>query len=162
MARYFDTLSNYEAQRLLVRFLQANVDELPVSPSAAAVRELLADAAEPPVRTGKTIPPPAGASVPPLVSDGELARDALLLLAEESEVRARLEYLEAVPSMRSFSVEPNALVLTSALALAVLQLKGVISYDQDRGFQLKLEQRATAESLLGTFIAKVLARFGAG
>ena len=140
MSLKVDELTDEQALTLLLRFLQGHVDDFPESPSGEGVRGLL----------GAVVDRPTDDAVS-ASSDGELARDALSLLVEEPEFAARLDALHKTASP-GFFLDPATLILTSAAALVVLQLSGVVSYDQRNGWRFKLEKKPASDSVMKSFI----------
>lgn len=148
-----EELSDQDAERVLHQYVRGAtataptpVDALPAL-SRAEVNALLADVAQ-----AHTTP----ARVP---SDAELAREALRLLAQSPATASRLAQLRSAAALQVFT-DPATLIVTSAVAFSVLQLAGFVSYDRESGWKLRVEKKAASDSVLLSFIAKVLAKFG--
>lgn len=90
-------------------------------------------------------------------SDGDLAREALLILAEDPEVREHIEMLAKAGPTRGFDLGAG-LAITSAVLL-VLQTH--IRFErQDSGkWSLLIEKKPTKEGLLKPLVQRLLSVF---
>ncbi len=90
------------------------------------------------------------------VSEGELARQALLLLAAEPSSREALAAFidDQRPAVRSFGVVETVAVVTAALVVLQTQVK--IERDKDGKISWKFEKKAASNALLQELVRKVL------
>ncbi len=88
------------------------------------------------------------------VSEGELARQSLLLLAEDPERLAELQYLVENPPAAAF--DPVTFLAVGAAALLLLQSHIKIQRDPKKGWSFKFEKKPANDSVLKVFIEKVL------
>jgi hypothetical protein len=149
-----DRLSDTAALKLLHRYVSGATASVGLdggavySPSPADLRTVL---------LGLPVAEVVGAEEP---SEGDVAREALRLLSQNTETAARLGQLEAAAA--PMFVDPATLIMTSALALSVLQVAGYVSYDKKNGWRFRMEKKPASDSVLLAFVNKVLARFGSG
>jgi len=80
------------------------------------------------------------------VSEGDLARQALLLLADDPQNRDALAALIAGPPPESFEVVGTVALL--AAMLVVLQTHVLFERDRDGKIHIKIEKKPTRDSLL--------------
>ena len=85
--------------------------------------------------------------------EGDLARAALLVLAEDPRHAEAIRALVSGPEAKSFAVGEIA-VLTAALV--VLQTRAKFSRDKPGKFTLMVEKAATSDALLKTLVEKLL------
>ncbi len=98
-----------------------------------------------------------GAEVPSgPVSEGELARAILLLLAEDPGMGDRIEQMIDGPAVKTFAIGTTGAVLA---ALVLLQLHVKIARDKDGRWTFHMEKKPTAPALLKPLIAKLVACF---
>ena len=88
------------------------------------------------------------------VSEGDLARQTLLLLAEDPATRQALEARLDDPAPDSFGVGTLLLGLTAALV--VLQTRFEVERDKDGKVTWKIGKEAADSSVLKTLIEKIL------
>ena len=108
-------------------------------------------------------------------TEGDVARSALKLLSIDPHIAKHIQALSESPPenflitdrymakhgkmpseapLQEFVVSET--IMVSALALAVLQIKGYVSYDKKNGFQFKLEKKTASDLVLKSFIEKFL------
>jgi len=101
----------------------------------------------------------AGSIVGPqarLVSEGELARQALLLLAEDPDTRCAIEIMAAnLPEARTRFDFGATIALTTAVLFA-LQTHVRIDRDKDSKWTLTIEKKPTSDRLLKDLVQKLL------
>lgn len=95
---------------------------------------------------------PEAAAVP--ASDGDLARAALLLLADDPQQQPILTALIEGPAPTKFGVLETAAVVTAVLL--VLQTHVKFERDKDGRWTLKIEKKPTDNSLLKLLVQKLL------
>jgi len=88
------------------------------------------------------------------VSEGELARQTLLLLAEDASTRDALEARLEAPATRSFGVVTTVGVL--AAVLVVLQIRFEVERDKEGKVTWKIGKEAADGTVLKALIEKVL------
>jgi len=91
------------------------------------------------------------------VSEGDLARQALLLLADDPQNRDALAALIAGPPPESFEVVGTVALL--AAMLVVLQTHVLFERDRDGKIHIKIEKKPTRDSLLKDLVQKLLGFF---
>jgi len=91
------------------------------------------------------------------VSEGDLARQALLLLADDPQNRDALAALIAGPPPESFEVVGTVALL--AAMLVVLQTHVLFERDKDGKIHIKIEKKPTRDSLLKDLVQKLLGFF---
>ena len=91
------------------------------------------------------------------VSEGDLARQALLLLADDPQNRDALAALIEGPPPQSFEVV-GTVALVAAM-LVVLQTHVLFERDRDGKIHIKIEKRPTLDSLLKDLVQKLLGFF---
>jgi hypothetical protein len=89
------------------------------------------------------------------VSEGDLARQALLLLADDSQNREMLAALIEGPAPRSFELVGAGTVALIAAALVVLQTHVLFERDKDGKIRVKIEKKPTQVSLLKDLVQKL-------
>ncbi len=95
---------------------------------------------------------PEVAAVP--AGDGDLARAALLLLADDPQQQPILTALIEGPAPTKFGVLETAAVVTAVLL--VLQTHVRFERDKDGRWSLKIEKKSTDNSLLKILVQKLL------
>lgn len=133
-----DSLSDTEAQRILTIFAR-NQPEYRDSPLSAALRTALLQA---PDLTAATAGP------------GDLARAALLLLADDPQHGPILEAMVSQPPAQYFGVLETTAVLGAVLF--VLGTHVHLERHPDGTWSLKIDKRPTDPSLLKLFLEKLL------
>lgn len=91
------------------------------------------------------------------VSEGDLARQALLLLADDPQNRDALTALIEGPPPESFEVVGTVALL--AAMLVVLQTHVLFERDRDGKIHIKIEKKPTQDSLLKNLVQKLLGFF---
>jgi len=91
------------------------------------------------------------------VSEGDLARQALLLLADDPQNRDALAALIAGPPPESFEVVGTVALL--AAMLVVLQTHVLFERDKDGKIHIKIEKKPTRDNLLKDLVQKLLGFF---
>ncbi len=111
----------------------------------------------------REFPAEAGAAraVAVSVSEGDLARQALLLLADDPQNREALTFLIENPPPQQFEFVTAGTVALITAALIALQTHVSFERDKDGKFEIKVEKQPTSENLLTTLVGKILG-FGAG
>ena len=102
---------------------------------------------------------PADAGRAASVSEGDLARQALLLLADDPQNREALAALIAGPPPESFEVVTAGTVALVAATLVVLQTHVLFERDRDGKIHIKIEKKPTRDSLLKDLVQKLLGFF---
>ena len=90
-----------------------------------------------------------------LVSEGELARQALLVLAEDPETRKRIEAMAAGAAGSAQKYDFGTIGLTAAV-LIVLQTHVRFERDSNGTWSLKLEKKPTSDTLLKNLVQKLI------
>jgi len=93
------------------------------------------------------------------VSEGDLARQALLLLADDPQNRDALTALIEGPPPESFEVVGAGTVALLAAMLVVLQTHVLFERDRDGKIHIKIEKKPTRDSLLKDLVQKLLGFF---
>lgn len=90
------------------------------------------------------------------VSDGDIARAALMLLAEDPKLRQKIEALAQGGAPDSFSAEllTDAAIVTAAIT--VLKTGVDVKKDKDGKWTLHLYTRPLDNKILSTFVQKLL------
>jgi hypothetical protein len=101
-------------------------------------------------------PAEAGAGRAASVSEGDLARQALLLLADDPQNRPVLTALIEGPPPDSFEVVTVSTVALLAAALLVLQTHVIFERDKKGKIYIKIEKKPTKDSLLKELVQKML------
>jgi hypothetical protein len=91
------------------------------------------------------------------VSEGDLARQALLLLADDPQNREALAALIEGPPPQSFEVVSTVALL--AATLVVLQTHVLFERDRDGKIHIKIEKKPTRDSLLKDLVQKLFGFF---
>src|SRR5208283_103231 len=93
------------------------------------------------------------------VSEGDMARQALLLLADDPQNRDALAALIAGPPPESFEVVGTVALV--AATLVVLQTHVLFERDRDGKIHIKIEKKPTRDSLLKDLVQKLFGFFPA-
>ncbi len=88
------------------------------------------------------------------VSEGDLARAALRLYAEDPEHRTALTAMLDHPAPQTFDL--GTTILLTAAVLAILQTHVRFDRDKDGKWTLKVEKKPTSDSLLKPLVQKLL------
>jgi hypothetical protein len=89
------------------------------------------------------------------VSDGELARQALLVLAEDTDTRNAIETMASQPqSLQKFDL--GATIALTTAVLIVLQTHVRFERGTDGKWSLRVEKKPTSEALLKGLVQKLL------
>ena len=91
------------------------------------------------------------------VSEGDLARQALLLLADDPQNRNALTALIAGPPPESFEVVGTVALVVAMLV--VLQTHVLFERDRDGKIHIKIEKKPTRDSLLKDLVQKLFGFF---
>jgi hypothetical protein len=92
------------------------------------------------------------------VSEGELARDAVRLLADDPDYREAVTFLSGVPP-EAFAVPGMGTIALTVAALVVLQTYILFERDPDGKIHIKIEKQPAGEGLLKSLVGAIL-RFG--
>jgi hypothetical protein len=90
------------------------------------------------------------------VSEGELARQALLVLAEDPETRAAIETMAAGWEDKRQKFDFGATLGITAAVLVVLQMHVRFERTRDGKWSLKMEKKPTSEMLLKGLVQKLI------
>jgi hypothetical protein len=90
------------------------------------------------------------------VSEGDLARQALLLLADDPQYRETLSVLIEGSPPESFEAVGAGTVALLAAVLVVLQTHVLFERDKDGKIHIKIEKKPTRDSLLNDLVQKLL------
>jgi len=90
-----------------------------------------------------------------LVSEGELARQALLVLAEDPETRKRIEAMAVGTAGSAQKFDFGTMGITAAV-LIVLQTHVRFEHNSDGTWSLKLEKKPTSDTLLKGLVQKLI------
>ena len=89
------------------------------------------------------------------VSDGELARQALLVLAEDPDTRNAIETMAVQPqNLQKFDF--GASIALTAAVLIVLQTRVKFERGRDGKYSLLVEKKPTSDALLKGLVQKLL------
>lgn len=140
MKDLIQSLDDATARRVLATFAraQANPAETALTPE---LRQALQEFA----------PAPETAAVS--INEGDLARAALLLLADDPQQQPMLAALIERPAPTKFGVLETAAVVTAVLL--VLQTHVKFERDKDGRWTLKIEKKPTDNSLLKSLVQKL-------
>ncbi len=135
------SLDDATARRVLAIFAraQANPNETALTPE---LRQALREFA--------TSPEVAAVSA----SEGDLARAALLLLADDPQQQPILTALIEGPAPTKFGVLETAAIISAVLV--VLQTHVKFEHDKDGRWSVKIEKKPTDSSLLKPLVQKLL------
>ena len=90
-------------------------------------------------------------------SDGELARRALLLAAEDPATREAIRIMAANPPETGTRYDPGTSIALATAVLIVLQTHLRFERDKQGKWTLKIEKKPTTEALLKPLVEKLLA-----
>jgi hypothetical protein len=90
------------------------------------------------------------------VSEGDLARQALLLLADDPQYRETLAALIEGSPPESFEVVGAGTVALLAAVLVVLQVHVLFERDRDGHIHIKIEKKPTRANLLKDLVQKLV------
>src|SRR5208337_603990 len=99
---------------------------------------------------------PAEADAGRAASEGDLARQALLLLADDPQNRESLAALIEGPLPDKYEVVTAGTVALLAAMLVVLQTHMLFERDRDGKIHIKIEKKPTRDSLLNDLVQKLL------
>jgi hypothetical protein len=91
------------------------------------------------------------------VSDGDLARQALLVLAEDPETRKAIEAMAAQAERGLQRFDFGASIGLTVAVLIVLQTHVKFERDSNGKWSLKLEKKPTSDALLKGLVQKLIA-----
>jgi hypothetical protein len=89
------------------------------------------------------------------IAEGELARQALLVLAEDSETRDAIEIMAAQPQ-RLQKFDFGASIALTAAVLIVLQTRIRFERTTDGKYSLLVEKKPTSDALLKSLVQKLI------
>jgi hypothetical protein len=89
-------------------------------------------------------------------SEGDLARQALLLLSEDGVFNTPLSTLMDGPKENQFAVDPLTTAALITAALVILQTHVKFERDKDGKMSLSVEKKPTKDTILKPFIEKLL------
>lgn len=92
----------------------------------------------------------------PSVSEGELARQALLVLAEDPATRAAIESMATQPAATLQKYDFGATVAIATAVLLVLQTHYKFERRPDGRWTITLEKKPTSDALLKNLVQKLL------
>jgi hypothetical protein len=92
----------------------------------------------------------------PSASEAELARQALLVLAEDPPTRAAIVTMAAQPAIMPQKLDFAASLAITTVALIVLQTHCKFERHKDGTWTLKLEKKPTSETILKGLVQKLL------
>ena len=90
------------------------------------------------------------------VSEGELARQALLVLAEDPETRQAIETMAAAAQQSPQKFDFGATIGITAAVLFVLQTHIKFDRQPDGKWSLQLEKKPTSDALLKGLVQKLI------
>jgi hypothetical protein len=90
------------------------------------------------------------------VSEGELARQALLVLAEDPETRSAIETMAAAAEENPQKFDFGATIGITAAVLFVLQTHVKFERRPDGKWSLQLEKKPTSDALLKGLVQKLI------
>ncbi len=90
------------------------------------------------------------------VSEGELARQALLVLAEDPETRQAIETMAAAAEQSPPKFDFGASIAITAAVLFVLQTHVKFDRHPDGKWSLQLEKKPTSDALLKDLVQKLI------
>jgi hypothetical protein len=99
-----------------------------------------------------------GVSAQPLsVSEGDIARQALLLLAEDVDTRRAIETMSTNLPETATQYDGGLTVAIGAAAFLVLQTYVHVERDKEGKWTVKLEKKPASEAILKALAAKIVA-----
>ncbi|MCP4349777.1 MAG: hypothetical protein GY795_30215 [Desulfobacterales bacterium] len=94
---------------------------------------------------------------PDIPTQGELARDALLLLADDPAYNKQLSAMINGPQTKSFGTDPVTIAAVITAAIVVLQTRVKIEKDKDGKWTVLIDRKAASTSLVKTVVEKLVA-----
>ncbi len=94
---------------------------------------------------------------PDTPTQGELARQALLFLADDPAYKEPLSAMLNGPRTKSFGTDPVTLTIVITAALVVLQTRVKIEKDKEGKWTVLIDRKATSDSLLKTLVKNLIA-----
>jgi hypothetical protein len=144
LSNHIHSLDDATARRVLTTFARAQAPQAAAQLTPALMQTLQNFASEP--ATGP-------------VSEGEIARAALLLLADNPQHQPILTALLDGPAPERFGVLETATVVSAVLL--VLQTHVKFERDKDGRYSIKIEKKPTDATLLKTLVQKLLSLIAA-
>jgi hypothetical protein len=92
------------------------------------------------------------------VSEGELARQAVRLLADDPDYREAVSFLSGIPP-EAYALPGMGTIALTVAALVVLQSYILFERDPDGKIHIKIERQPAGEGLLRSLVGAIL-RFG--
>jgi hypothetical protein len=140
-----ESLEDEKAYAILARIAESHMraTDQPVTLSAD-VRQALANA----FATSAELSP---------VSEGELARQALLVLAEDERMRETIDMMAVNLPEPSTQYDAGLTVAMTAAVLFALQTHIQLERDKQGHWSVKVEKKPTSEALLKKLVQKLLA-----
>jgi len=89
------------------------------------------------------------------VSDGDMARHALQLLAQDQQMRERIRAMVEIPQLGKF-VDPAVAIGLSAALVFVLKTSGMMKRDENGKLTWQVEWKSLDNKLLKGFVDKLL------
>lgn len=89
------------------------------------------------------------------VSPGDLAREALLVLARNPDHEGRLMELMLDDRTKSFGAGPVSMISAITAALVVLRTEVKVARGKDGKWNFSLKKRSASDGLLKTFVGKL-------
>ena len=86
---------------------------------------------------------------------GDLARDTLLLLADDPAFKDPLMNMLTGPQAKGFGVDPIVATAVITAALVILQTRVKIEYDKKGKWSFLVERKAASDSLLKSVVQKI-------
>ena len=96
----------------------------------------------------------------PAVSEGELARQSLLVLAEDPEMRRAIETMAANWNAFRQKFDLDRTLGTTAAVLLVLQTRLKFARASDGKWSVKVEKKSTSDALLKGLVQKLISFAG--
>jgi hypothetical protein len=97
-----------------------------------------------------------------LVTEEELARQALLVLAEDPETAAAIEALAAKPSERRERFDLGLTLAAATAAVAALQTRVQVERGKDGRWSVRVDKKAASDALVKGLVQKLLAWISQG
>jgi len=97
---------------------------------------------------------------PENITEGDLARDTFVVLAEDPQHRDTVRSLIRGPKPERFT--PMGTVAVVAAALVVLQTRVKFDRDKEGRWSLRIEKHAASDSLLKSFVSKLVSFLDGG
>lgn len=90
------------------------------------------------------------------VSDGDLARQALLVLAEDPETRRAIDAMAVNQARSPQKFDFGATLAMTTLVLVVLQTHVEFDCDSTEKWSLKIKKKSASDALLKTLVQKLI------